>query len=87
MAYIPDTVAAGYLRETETELPLPWAASPQRVKALITTSSHPARGTRNGNPPHRPGYRGGNASDPGEDREPVTVLLGKSTRRGCAHRS
>ncbi|MEU4655171.1 hypothetical protein AB0G32_14745 [Streptomyces sp. NPDC023723] len=39
MAYIPDAVAAGYLREPETELPLPGAGFAQRVKALITTAA------------------------------------------------
>ncbi|MEU3901705.1 hypothetical protein [Streptomyces sp. NPDC045251] len=37
MAYIPDAVAAGYLREPETELPLPGKDFAQRVQALITT--------------------------------------------------
>lgn len=36
MAYIPSAVAAGYLREPETELPLPGDGFAQRVKALIT---------------------------------------------------
>ncbi len=39
MAYIPDAVAAGYLREPETELPLPGAGFAQCVKALITTAA------------------------------------------------
>ncbi|MFE0804289.1 hypothetical protein [Streptomyces sp. NPDC058812] len=45
MAYIPDAVAAGYLREPETELPLPGAGFAQRVQALITVAaSRPEKG-------------------------------------------
>ncbi|MFC7897677.1 hypothetical protein [Streptomyces sp. NPDC057381] len=39
MAYVPNAVAAGYLREPETELPLPGSAFAQRVKTLITTAA------------------------------------------------
>ncbi|MFC7936110.1 hypothetical protein ACFU2J_07735 [Streptomyces sp. NPDC057387] len=54
MAYIPDAVAAGYLREPETELPLPGAGFAQRVQALITASAtRPAKGE----PPTRPATR------------------------------
>ncbi len=45
MAYIPDAVAAGYLREPETELPLPGADFAQRVQALTTAAaSRPEKG-------------------------------------------
>ncbi|MFJ3214042.1 hypothetical protein [Streptomyces flaveolus] len=45
MAYIPDAVAAGYLREPETELPLPGAGFAQRVQALIkAAASRPETG-------------------------------------------
>jgi hypothetical protein len=37
MAYIPRAVAAGYLREPETELPLPGNGFAQRVQNLVTT--------------------------------------------------
>ncbi|MGW4102075.1 hypothetical protein [Streptomyces sp. NPDC004976] len=37
MAYIPRAVTAGYLREPETELPLPGADFAQRVQELIAT--------------------------------------------------
>jgi hypothetical protein len=50
MAYIPDAVAAGYLREPETELPLPGNGFAQRVQALITTPA--TRGKT-----HRPAIR------------------------------
>ncbi|WP_369180964.1 hypothetical protein [Streptomyces mutabilis] len=44
MAYIPDAVAAGYLREPETELPLPGSGFAQRVRALITAPATQRKG-------------------------------------------
>ncbi|MET9779318.1 hypothetical protein ABZ023_34615 [Streptomyces sp. NPDC006367] len=39
MAYIPGVVAAGYLREPETELPLPGVGFAQQVQELLATPS------------------------------------------------
>ncbi|MER7055944.1 hypothetical protein [Streptomyces sp. NPDC000351] len=35
MAYIPDAVAAGYLREPDAELPVPGHGFAQRLQALL----------------------------------------------------
>ncbi|MEU2248390.1 hypothetical protein [Streptomyces sp. NPDC019224] len=54
MAYIPDAVAAGYLREPETELPLPGNTFAQHVRALI---SAPATQRKARRPTPRPSTR------------------------------
>ncbi len=70
MAYIPDAVAAGYLREPETELPLPGVGFAQRVQALITASAtRPAKGE----PPTRPATR--------ESTETTPRVVGGAAKR------
>ncbi|MEU9654361.1 hypothetical protein AB0E00_36470 [Streptomyces sp. NPDC048110] len=61
MAYIPDAVAAGYLREPETELPLPGNGFAQRVQALI---SAPATQRKSHKPKNLPVIRDATEPDP-----------------------
>ncbi|MEW2615008.1 hypothetical protein AB0937_33470 [Streptomyces sp. NPDC047880] len=42
MAYIPTAVAAGYLREPDTELPLPGHEFARRINSLLTAADHPS---------------------------------------------
>ncbi|MER5586520.1 hypothetical protein ABT090_33435 [Streptomyces asoensis] len=41
MAYIPMAVTAGYLREPDTELPLPGVGFARRITSLLATADHP----------------------------------------------
>ncbi|MFD6748149.1 hypothetical protein ACWHA6_36975 [Streptomyces anthocyanicus] len=41
MAYLPAAVTAGYLREPDTELPLPGSEFARRIKCLLATTDRP----------------------------------------------
>ncbi|MFJ4536613.1 hypothetical protein ACIP39_11670 [Streptomyces tibetensis] len=42
MAYIPKAVTAGYLREPDTELPLPGREFARRINSLLTAADRPS---------------------------------------------
>lgn len=52
MAYIPAAVTAGYLREPDTELPLPGHEFARRINSLLAAADHPSIWGRR---PSRPG--------------------------------
>ncbi|WP_217249110.1 hypothetical protein [Streptomyces sp. AC602_WCS936] len=54
MAYLPDAIAAGYLRESDAEFPVPGHGFAQRVQALIAA---PATRPKVYEPATRPGTR------------------------------
>ncbi|WP_369162019.1 hypothetical protein [Streptomyces sp. R02] len=54
MAYTPTAVTAGYLREPDTELPLPGHEFARRINSLLAAADHPSIW---GSRPNRPARR------------------------------
>jgi hypothetical protein len=61
MAYIPAAVTAGYLREPDTELPLPSNEFARRISRLLAATDRPHTWQRRPNNPA------------GDQREPTTI--------------
>ncbi|MDX5571000.1 hypothetical protein PYK79_57540, partial [Streptomyces sp. ID05-04B] len=81
MAYIPMAVTAGYLREPDTELPLPGIEFARRITSLLAAADHPHTGHRQPSHP-APGPRDCQDTDSVERGylQPIPEQMGTAKR-------
>ncbi|MFI7019951.1 hypothetical protein [Streptomyces sp. NPDC050164] len=77
MAYMPTAVTAGYLREPDTELPLPGWEFAHLINSLLTPGERPSVWDSRPPAPHTPGpYRGVDR----EHRQTIPEQMGTAKR-------